>query len=503
MNKQNEFTKIISNLNSLFSTYTEDDFCTQKLITYLSNTENYITTQKKEFNERTTRKLLLEEKKNEFIKIFLEKHKYSYINEAGMFIEYNDRNYTNITNNKLINTIFGCLIENNDLHPWRQKVKIELLAQIKSNSFNDVIPESATIQHILNIFAGVISPSKYHAKFLLTIIGDILCKKSTNAIYLVDNKILKFLEILEYNINKYINCKLPQHFKYKYYNYEYDSMYVVYLKDTINNSFLWEHLIIKYIFDIMAVAYHYSKRHENAVNYLTTHCADTDAKSKILLLKENTKQTIIKEFSTLYLHNCVSLQLTQQEAIYLWKKFLSERNLPQIMFTKDVLELLEQKYTLQEGKYQNVSSPHLKYVNVFATFIKETITFNKEYQTNELMVFEISELQLLFNKWQNTNNTNIAISEDTIIQLLNNFYEECIIKDNKYIHGCVSNMWKKVEDLQQFMLNEKYSSTKQPLSILYKKYCVYCKQHEKEFIVSKSYFNKYIDIVMHQNKITP
>ena len=439
MNKQNEFSKIISNLNSLFSTYIEDDFCTQKLITYLNNTENYIAIQKNEFNERTTRKLLLEEKKNEFIKTFLEKHKYSYINEAGMFIEYNNRNYTNITNNKLINTIFGCLIENNDLHPWRQKVKIELLSQIKKNSFNSVIPESATIQHVLNIFAGVISPSKYHAKFLLTIIGDILCKKSTKVIYLVDNKILKFLEILEYNINKYINCKLPQHFKYKYYNYEYDSMYVVYLKDTITNSFLWEDLIIKYIFDIMAVACHYSQRYDNAINYLNTHCTDNDTKHKILLLKQNNKKSIIQQFSISYLHDCVSLQLTQQEAIYLWKLFLSDRNLPQIMFTKDVLELLEQTYTIKEGKYQNVSSPYLKYVNIFAVFIKETITFNKEYQTNELTIFEISELQQLFNKWQLTNNTTIALSENTIIQLLNNFYEECAIKDNKYIHGCMSN----------------------------------------------------------------
>ena len=62
-------------------------------------------------------------------------------------------------------------------------------------------------------------------------------------------------------------------------------------------------------------------------------------------------------------------------------------------------------------------------------------------------------------------------------------------------------MWNKVDDLQQFMLHEKYSYTKQmSLSTLYKKYCVYCKQNDKEFIVSKSYFNKYNYIIMPKNE---
>ena len=63
------------------------------------------------------------------------------------------------------------------MRQWKFKIKNIILKQIKETPFNQVIPDTNTIQSTLHVFYPSLCHNKNHFKYFLTIIGDTLLKK--------------------------------------------------------------------------------------------------------------------------------------------------------------------------------------------------------------------------------------------------------------------------------------------------------------------------------------
>ena len=73
------------------------------------------------------------------------------------------------------------------MRQWKGKIRHSIIKQIKDTPFNQCIPETNTIQSIINEFYPCLFHNKNHLKYFLTIIGDTLLKKNTHLIHIIDN----------------------------------------------------------------------------------------------------------------------------------------------------------------------------------------------------------------------------------------------------------------------------------------------------------------------------
>ena len=59
------------------------------------------------------------------------------------------------------------------------------MKNIKEQSLFNIVPESITIQNVINSLYPILFSSKYAAKYFLTVIGDNILKKNNNHIHFV------------------------------------------------------------------------------------------------------------------------------------------------------------------------------------------------------------------------------------------------------------------------------------------------------------------------------
>ena len=71
------------------------------------------------------------------------------------------------------------------------------MKRIKENNLIATIPESDTIQFVLNHLVGNVFPNKETTKYFLCVIGDSLLKKNSQLIHYVSNHGKSFIKCLD------------------------------------------------------------------------------------------------------------------------------------------------------------------------------------------------------------------------------------------------------------------------------------------------------------------
>lgn len=494
--------RCIKRIHCLLDLYRNDDYCYDKLIHYLNMSEKYILVQKQEQLRRAVRKEKLDACKHEFVNDFFTQNDYYYMPEYDIYFSYDKKNYTPISEDIIWSTILTEINKQGKIVAWKDKVRIEIFARIKRRLLTKSIPESDTIQDILTMFTSVICNEKEEAKFLLTIIGDVLLKKSIKHTYIVNSKINEFLTTLEYELNKYTKCYLLNAFKYKYYNHPYNNVLLVKTHTNVDKPFLWKYIIQQHLYDLIVVATHYSRRYDNAYNYIVNRCHNKQVKASICFLHDNTKSSIVESFATNHVLSSSTLSLTKQETLYVWKNYLKKLDVPNIMFQREFHELFQTYYVFNEieQKYVGVTSEAVNYVKHFREFITtECDVVEHDETAGGFVSYEVSELVQLFQLWSSTKGYKCSINEDQLISLLNHFYEEIPVVNNKYICKFVCRLWNKEKDIDEFMTYHMTEGTDTNEIVtnndLYKSYCKYYYNKGSPYIVSKSYFEKYLSTV--------
>lgn len=486
------FNNSIVKSRELFNKYKNNNPVANKIIHYIQNIEPTIEKFIKELDEKNKKREKLIEDKDNFINNFLQTHNYSYCSNTELFFNYDGTHYTIYDEDNIHHEILKSIRNGQTLIPIKHKIKSNIFKQIKDTSPMKYIPESNTIQCVINHLYPMFN-DKDSIKYFLTLIGDNILKKNENIIYIISHN-YKYIcdEIIMQSYNLLGLSHIFNAIKYKYYDHNYNDCRLIMTSNHYEYSYKQKSLdkqFYKNILDFICVACHYSNRYGNADTFLS-NCVNEKLKEHALFLKNNTLDNITDTFIN-SLEKCNGVNIKWKNILYLWKLFLNKKNIPSIVFNSKLKSILTSKikYDEENELFLNVTSIHLPLVSKFLKFWEETI-IKDEDETD----MEIGEICYLFKNWSK----NTSITENNIIDLIQHFYNDVIIEEDKYVHQISCKLWNKKEDILN-TIND-YKSSKKGIIIadnLHNVYQYYCENYkDKQYIISKRYFEKtVIDLI--------
>lgn len=541
VNDENLEADSLTTVKKMFKQYPD---MKQKIHHYIHNLlpnicENAFQQQK----EREERKNTLEEKSDEFIEEFLAKTHFFYHSPTDLFFTYSDEKMYEVVKEDNIQHLILTTITSKfqELMPWKYKIKIQLMKRIKENNVLKSIPESETIQDIIQLLVPSLFSTKDYAKYFLTVIGDILHKKKSYYYFIHSKTLIPILKELSQECYKFFGVNLLHHFKFKYYEHSNDECRLIQMREispclTLNNF-----IDMNRVINLFCVASHYSTRYICGDSYLENYCNNYSVIHHALYLKNNKSIEILQRFINTTTKECIGCHISWKNMLYLWKVFIEDEGIPNIFFNHFLKQLLvtqSQKLGIEITSnsdsdsgaitipslnsiiendnfiIKNRTSKHIPFVCNFISYWENNIICyyecddKEENEQEEEYELEIDELLMLFNKSIKKSATTLLhnnISDKMLLGLVRHFYPDVIVEDDKYLIqvGIKPDIWNKQKEIEEF--NQYYKSVKnsqipQPINSalinshsLYSIYQCYCKYaFDKGYnVVSKRWFEKY------------
>jgi hypothetical protein len=494
--------------------------------------------------ERETRKQSLAIVADEITETFLNKTKYFYCSASELYFTYNNQvryslinedeihhrilaftseasgtlgacassvSYPNNSMNGAVASAVGCASTSASISTSiKYKIKNRIIKSIQSRDILSSIPESRTIQNVISHIYPSLFRTRDHAKYFLTILGDVILKKSAPLIYFIPPLAKEFIKDLGgecYALFGSTANSFSTAFKFKYYEHQYKDCRVVDIQiQTPSASLLrLSHMpeLKSSVIDLFCVAAHYSHRFGSADDFLRLHCKTPEVSAHAWFLRDRTDQQIIQEFMK-YATEPASAEheISMTNMLYLWKMYLSEFRFPSMFFAATLRAKLAE-HTTGGGAgtaaidvIPNRTSKYLPVVSQFRQFWTEHC-FTDDHEIE----LEIDELSTLFNEYSSasaaTTATTAAVSDTALLSMLRHFYPEIIIEDDKYILNVGCKLWNKTAEINEYLEQFKqqcltnHLSFPQPLYNAYEFYCGRCYSAAKRRIISKRYFEKY------------
>jgi hypothetical protein len=518
-------------INNLYDKYEKNPYMLSKTHNYIINQlptilENINTTHL----ERQTRIEELTQNQDQFIESFLNNNQYFYISSTENFFFYDGFHYQLFNEDDILYHILSTISKEKELSSWKQSTKNAIMKRIRENSLLKTIPESDTIQHVIDSLCPLFFKSRTETKYFLTILGDNINRKNSEIIHYIDAKAKHFLRNFNNFCQMWIGQNIYQTFKYKYHDHDYNDCRIINISDYVKTEVIWNSIITQSGLDIICVACHYSDRFGSSDTFALECSNDGELISNVFYLKNNPQTDIINAFISEYLNIDVSnqrptisidninsqprnTQITWRDMQYLWKNFLESKKLPSIMFLQTLkthlMNHLSQYYNEILDSFVGICSKYLPEIQKFLEFWEETVVVDDNEHD-----FEIEEIVILFRRWCTNNNETITnLNDKQILDLISYFYPNLEIEKDKYISNIRNILWDKQFDIQVALdymknaINEQVSSQTnlRPSSpsirnnvSIYDAYRYYCKYYSNvgetsnKLIVSKSYFEKYV-----------
>lgn len=499
----------INMVETFFNIYKDNDYMLNRVFNYITNTlPNKFELESKNYEKKINRNTYLNEEQQIFMQVFLSKNNYYYLPNNNFFYEYNGKDYFIVREDDVIHKLLSSISRERVLLEWKHKTKTIIMKQIKERSLFSSIPETDTIQSVLNAIYPSIFLSKSSAKYFLTIIGDNILKKNTNLNFLITPKMKQLLNELEIvSATSIGHDNITARFITKYHeNHLYDNFRLLKINESVSNDF-WREILKKIGLNLLCVSVHYSNRYESSDNYLKL-CSDDELINHTYMLKNTSQYEIINKFINECLYNTTDEYTIEWKNLhFVWKQFLSNNGIPTVIFTSTLKNLLCDllKYDKETDTFIGLTSKHLPFYKEFLTFWEQNIiiTGTDEFE-NE---FEIDEIRSLFKS-----KTKSTLNEEDIITILKHFFPNVEIAEDKFIFNIKSPLWDKTADINNAIpYIKKWIKIEHKLTLIsfddvYSYYRNYCSLHSIKFIVSKQYFekylyNKYIDYVVYEKFI--
>ena len=484
-------------VDKFFKIYKDNEYMLQRIFNHIVlNLPNTLENEAKNYEKRINLNTYLTEEQQIFMQVFLSKNNYYYLPNNNFFYEYNGKDYLIVKEDDIIHKLLSSISKDRVLLQWKHKTKINVIKQIKDRNLFTSIPETDTIQNVLNVLYPSIFVSKSAAKYFLTIIGDNILKKNNNLNFLVTSKIKQLLNELEtVAISSIGNDNISCRFITKYHeNHSYENFRLIKINETFSNDY-WREILKKIGLNLLCVAVHYSNRYISSDNYLNT-CSDEELTNYAYTLKNITQNDIINKF----INECLEktsdeYRIEWKNLHFVWKQFLSNIGLPNVIFSTTLKNFLSESlnYDKDTDSFIGITSKYLPFYKDFISFWESTInTTNSNEFENEL---EIDEISSLFKLWSKS---KTILSEEYIIKILKYFFSNIDIVEDKFVLNITSNLWDKVTDINNSLPYIKnYIRTEHKLSLvsfddIYTYYKNYCSINSMKFVVSKRYFEKYL-----------
>jgi hypothetical protein len=499
-------TECMNTITTLIEKYKDNDYMLQRIrnhvITCLTNTlENEFKTHE----ERVNRNTYLTNEQQVFIQVFLSKNKYFYLPNNNLFYEYDGQKYLIIKEDEIIHKLLSSISKERVLLDWKHKTKTTIIKQIKERSLFSSIPETDTIQNVLNVLYPAFFTSKNAAKYFLTIIGDNILKKNQHLIFLVTPQMKQFLnEIDIVALSSIGNNHTSNNFMAKYHeNHSYENCRLIKINDNFSNE-VWREFLKKIGLDMLCVAAHYSKRYENSDIFIENK-SDEELKSYTYYLKNTTQNTIVDDFCNKYMISTKDCQIEWKNLHFVWKQFLSSCHLPNMIYSNALKQLLKEKYIYHDStdSFVGITSKYLPVYRDFIKFWESSIEVDEPSSKNTPLFdneIEVDELSFLFKIWAKNDPliSNSTISEENIVKILKHFFPNVEIVEDKYVLNISSKLWNKMNDIESSFtymreqIKNEYSLALISFDDVYNYYCKSCYGQGIKNIVSKRYFEKYL-----------
>ena len=431
--------------------------------------------------QREERKVMLNANRDEFTTRFLHKNNYFYSSQTELFLYYDGVHFIIYNEDDIQHQILTTISKEKCLREWKHKVNRNIIKRIKDRSPLHAIPESETIQFVINTLCPSIFPTRNHVKYFLTIIGECINSYKMNEIKPDHSLIYIFSPCMKEIIREignqcYTYFGIPNVFtsiKYKFYDHKFNNCrLLLFENNTIQGR---KKLSIptglsQYTIDFLCVAAHYAKRYGSSDNFLS-QCSEIKLVDHALFLNKNNAENIVNMFIEKSFTPCITSTIETKNMFFLWKKFLDEIEIPNVIFheTLKIIFKNKLKYNEEFDAFVDITSIHLPLVSQFMRFWNETIisfnggmndTENENENDCELYELEIDEICNLFKKWILNNNTNtntnsgyikgknsLNVNDSIILELIHHFYPEIVIEENKYVLHVKSKLWDKRMDV--------------------------------------------------------
>lgn len=519
-------------VENIFARYADNNYMLTKTYNYICNQlPNILENMRLDHDQRVIRMEEMTTEQESFIQSFLNNNQYFYISTTEKFFYYDGEHYQLYNEDDILYHVLRCISKDGNLMSWKQRTKVYIMKRIKDNYLLKSIPESNTIQNVLDLLCPTIFQSRYEAKYFLTILGDNIRKINTNYIFFINPKAKSFIKELNNICQILIGTNCSQTIKYKYHEHNYMLCRLLKINEIVKNENVWIPMIMRSALDILCVASHYSIRYNNSDEFILKQNNDYELRANAFYLKDTTPNVMVLKFIDEYLqisnknsatNSQISIeghiratQITWKNMQFLWKKFLDSINLPPIMFQQTLKNILvdnlKEYYKESFDSFVGISSKYLPDIQMFLQFWHENVVYD-----DTECDFEIDELMLLFNKWCETTHNNIVnLNDKQIIDIISYFFDDVEIERDKYINKMRCILWDKQLDIQVALDNMKihlvgkyyteynneqcYERVSSPINgrniSIYDAYNFYFKYFSavpNKQIVSKNYFEKYV-----------
>ena len=501
-------TKINDAVSAMCEKYKDNAFMSAKTESFIcQQLPGILQTIEKNHVEQAQRITELNAEQDTFIQGFLASNRYFYASTTENFFYYDGTNYANVTEDEIIHNVLTSISRDRSLMSWKYKTKSAIMKRIKENAIFACIPESATIQSVLNSLYPATFATKAEAKYFLTVLGDNMLKKpvdersasersgrvsteggytgpSDPLIHLLNPSAKTFINGLNAVSQMWFGVNLNQTFKYKYHpDHAYSQMRILHVANATNatnatNAFHLNGL------NMLCVACHYSNRYQSSDNYLVKYSNDVALTDSTFFLKNATTDSLTAMFIEEYIftssssssssHGTVGgsvgtgtlgtvggsvgtlgtagtvgtsslVQVSWKNMMYLWKHFLESRQLPSIIAQTKLRNTL---ITLLEQHYSEDDDCFVGISSKYLPTVHKFLHFwdeTMEYDETEPEI-EIGEIATLFRQ-----NTGAGIGETQIVNILTHFFPDFEIDQGKYIYRMRSNLWDKQVDIMMAM----------------------------------------------------
>jgi hypothetical protein len=515
-------------LEEVYTKYIGNDYIIGRIKSHITNLENVLENENKKNDDRIIKYNELSLEQENFCKVFLNKHQYYYMMHSSLFYEYDNKHYKIVSEDEIQHTLLSSLTDQPKLSQWKHKTKQMIIKQIKESNLLKSTPESYTIQSVINNFSSIFE-SKIHTKYFLTIIGDCILKKNYENKYFVNNRLKKLITLIDDICYIISGTKILNNFITKYHeNHKLvDYRLIKSIPNFIVNDIITD-IVNTFGIDIICVACYYSERYGSSDNYILTVCDDESVQSKILYFKNNpSEEYIFNQFTNEYItqtNNNFDATISWKNLQYLWIHFLNSTELPNVIYSDKLKDLLLKKYktmnTINEEKIINVdvsnntihtnnilfygiTSKYLPSISSFLKFWEKYVYVLDQNTVDNIPTeqYEVDELILLYKSV----NKNVSISDKDIINIIKYYFCDTHsyiqVIDNKYIIGIHCSLWNKPQDIKDFLNDYKpiidASQTIIAFSDLYSSYKIYIKakttiEAKHYHIINKNYFEAFI-----------
>ena len=263
-------SELHAKIDELIEMYKDEPYVMSRLETFImSHLPNSLASANELQKERAERRERLLSSGDVFTERFLASNNVSYCPKIELFVSYDKEHFNSISEDDIQHLILTNITKNQELVPWKHKLKNSIIKSLKERSPLECIPESATIQFVLNQLYPSIFHTKNAAKHFLTAVGDCIKGDRTNT-YIVTSAlkdIMREIETAHYNC--FGSSNILANFKMKYHGQNYANTRCFESKlDTSTLRMPYE--LSKHMIDLLCVAAHYSERYTSADNFVST-----------------------------------------------------------------------------------------------------------------------------------------------------------------------------------------------------------------------------------------